>query len=716
MRTPNASARRSRHLPPCSWSTGTPFAVAATLLLSAALPACTTLDGPLFDRDQDGYPLGHDCDDNNPAVGPQYQDMDGDGFGSQTMPTCDLTASGRTMTPGDCDDNNPNIHPDALEVCDVRQPSPDATPPYGLDNDCDGTIDEGVSYTTWYQDHDGDGYGDAAQTLIACTQPAGYALTPGDCDDENPARSPGVQETCNDFDDNCSGGNGDFYVDTSAAETGTPGNPDASTIQDALAVALEGCSIEVAPGVYRGPIDFAGKTLHLRSAEGPDTTFIDGEDQGVIFRFQSGESSDAIVEGFTLQNGSGDLFEVCCPTDEVVYGGAVFISASSPSIRNNVFARNSAEVGGAIAVYGGSPVIQGNRFLNNTAIRYGSAIFLYDVTNSVVSDNTFEQNATLGPATSGEATVDVQRSSFVTFQRNTFTDNQANAGGAIVIVESTQVVVSDSTFERNAANVLGGAIAVVHDAEATIQDSVFIQNTATNGGGAIVCQGDQTPVQISVSGNWFDGNEGGDNGGGIYLLETCAGEIVHNVFLENRATRDGYGGAIDAKDTSLGTASPMQVSNNLFVSNEASYGGAMAVRGDSNAVLVWNNTFWDNGASVAGGAAFMTDETPDFQNNLVTFSQTGTGLFYGGLVGLTVTKIQYNDFHGNADGPSNIPGLVGQNGNVDVDPEYQNAVGFDFTLSPGSPVVDAGNPEAAHQDTDGSRNDMGAYGGPLGDW
>ncbi|HAD12429.1 MAG TPA: hypothetical protein DCF33_08315, partial [Saprospirales bacterium] len=44
----------------------------------------------------------------------------------------------------DCDDNNAAINPGAQEVCD------------GVDNDCDGQVDEGVK-TTYYADADGDG-------------------------------------------------------------------------------------------------------------------------------------------------------------------------------------------------------------------------------------------------------------------------------------------------------------------------------------------------------------------------------------------------------------------------------------------------------------------------------------------------------------------------------------------------------------------------------
>ena len=51
----------------------------------------------------------------------------------------------------DCDDDDPSSNPAATESCD------------GIDNNCDGSIDESTSsdVSTWYADADGDGYGDA---------------------------------------------------------------------------------------------------------------------------------------------------------------------------------------------------------------------------------------------------------------------------------------------------------------------------------------------------------------------------------------------------------------------------------------------------------------------------------------------------------------------------------------------------------------------------
>lgn len=58
---------------------------------------------------------------------------------------------------------------------------------------------------TWYRDADGDGYGNASNTRQACTKPAGYVDTLGDCNDYNSAVYPTATELCDGIDNNCSG-------------------------------------------------------------------------------------------------------------------------------------------------------------------------------------------------------------------------------------------------------------------------------------------------------------------------------------------------------------------------------------------------------------------------------------------------------------------------------------------------------------------------------
>jgi putative metal-binding protein/Kelch motif protein len=60
--------------------------------------------------------------------------------------------------------------------------------------------------TLFYRDLDGDGYGDANDSIMACEKPDGYAIHDGDCDEGDPSIHPGAAEVCNGRDDNCNGG------------------------------------------------------------------------------------------------------------------------------------------------------------------------------------------------------------------------------------------------------------------------------------------------------------------------------------------------------------------------------------------------------------------------------------------------------------------------------------------------------------------------------
>jgi len=144
--------------------------------------------------------LDDDCDadvDEGLATLEWYPDADGDGYGDTTsIPVEDcLVLPGYVPDDSDCNDLHPAINPDADEACD------------GVDNDCDGAIDEGdaVDGHTWYEDADGDGHGDPGSVTEACTPPPGFVGNDDDCDDSDGDVNPDQDEICNGIDDDCDG-------------------------------------------------------------------------------------------------------------------------------------------------------------------------------------------------------------------------------------------------------------------------------------------------------------------------------------------------------------------------------------------------------------------------------------------------------------------------------------------------------------------------------
>ena len=98
-------------------------------------------------------------------------DADGDGF------TEDV----------DCNDADIQVSPEAMELCD------------GIDNNCDGNIDEEVT-TTFYGDSDGDGFGNPIVTSSTCAVLEGWSENASDCEDTNPLIHPNADEVCDGID------------------------------------------------------------------------------------------------------------------------------------------------------------------------------------------------------------------------------------------------------------------------------------------------------------------------------------------------------------------------------------------------------------------------------------------------------------------------------------------------------------------------------------
>jgi len=273
-------------------------------------------------------------------------------------------------------------------------------------------------------------------------------------------------------------------VDTNSNGIRVPS--DYPTIQKAIDAAKSNDSILVYPSRYIENINFKGKNIKVRSTEGISNTVIDGDGKGSTVTFYGGESEMAILEGFTIINGSKS--------------GILCDSSSNPTLRNLRITSNQSSFGGGIGcLNNSSPFINNVTLIGNNA-EYGGGIYCWN------NSNPYLRNARItGNFATGGGGLSCSDSSNPILENVLIVQNSAAYGGGVEILFSSSPVFRNVTIANNSSALsLGGIYCNVSLAPSLINSIVWNNPLA-----AVYFTTINSPNSITV---YYSDIEGGRNG------------------------------------------------------------------------------------------------------------------------------------------------------------------------------------------------------------
>ena len=606
-----------------------------------------------------------DCDgtvDEDDASGASdwYADADSDGYGNNSvmMHQC-YQPVGYLADNTDCDDTRAATNPGATEYCNY------------IDDDCDGTVDEddASGAPTWYRDSDSDTYGDAATTDIACYQPGGYVADATDCNDTTSAAHPGATEICDGIDNDC-----DTFVDEDGGVSGGTiyyADADSDGFGDnsgASGSTIEACAL---------PSGYAENAYDCNDSE----------------------PLEPVVADATLGSSSGDG-TLSNPYDSVQ--DAVDASYECVVVYQGTYYESVDMSGKTIDLWGieGSDLttIDANAtvctYVNPTACE--SALTIASATGASPTIHGFTFSGGSGAYSSTIASTTCADSSASHTGRTTCTVTTYEYCGGGIYINGDDPAISDSEVAAN-----------------TLPD--FIQQSTGSytqtwmysyGGGICVRDSLATFENVDVNGNYAD------QGGGIYGDNGANFTYTHGQVNENDA-EDGGGVFLSAASASF--------TNAAVLCNSAVVDGGGLFTEVSGTATFTNTVFYKNTSAITGttrgtDAWIGTSTTFNLYNSIVEANTVVASLYGAGSGTLT-----YNDVY-NAAGAEYAGTFAAGTGSISVGSEVtsvrcdNNPNNDNITLKATAAGRNAGDPSSSFNDTDGSQNDMGGYGGPGGSW
>lgn len=497
-----------------------------------------------------------------------------------------------------------------------------------------------------------------------------------------------------------------------------------SELQDAVDAASRGDRILLDAGTY-GPVDVdvdveiiglgpavitaaAGVAVDVTANVTLRGLVLDGSGSARVLRI--GHDAEVVVEDSVLRNGWSDDQGGCVRIDGAVAtfrrstvsgcvapsGGGIY-AGWSRLVLDAVTVTDAiatSGIGGGLAIEDGTLTAHGSRFDGNLADDRVGEPHLHGLGGGIFS---------------GSSTLDLHGCTFVGNEARSFGPDSGRGGALRLWL--TDARVDRCVFESDTASAYGSAIAAASSTLA-LSASELRSNLVTRRepesawGGAVFCD---EFSDCAVTRSWFEANTAGD-GGAICTLGALG--VTTSMFCANTATSDG--GAIDFGNVVSGAS--VTVSGNVLARNTATLGGgAIVVTAGPHDVT--NNHLVGNGAGIGGAVAWATPHATDalvLMGNLVAGNTSADGpvLDLGGIPFVE----DFDWFWQNA--PTSLalpPGGSGGEGNPGLAGPVDSCDPQDLLLGATSPLRDAGPQGGGWTDTDGSRNDIGGFGGPNGD-
>jgi hypothetical protein len=430
------------------------------------------------------------------------------------------------------------------------------------------------------------------------------------------------------------------------------------SLRHALFVAQDGDTIDAT--VVSGTILLTSGELQIRhnvriTGPGAGRLAVNGNATSRVFE---NFASHVTISGFTITNGF---------TTDGVYGGGGILNHGGLTLNKSSVVHNvGGAYGGGISSSGAEELTVTNSIISgNHSAEHGGGIAIccgekLTVTSSVISNN----DSVDGGGIHSDGAI-------VTVSNSTISDNSATNGGGILNVG--ELTITSSTISGNfgsgcfiyGCHGYGGGILNV--GELTITNSTISGNLTAGGGGGIY-----NNVALTVSNCTMSGNSAAA-GGGILNMNAAAGTpanvAISNSTLSGNAA-NGAGGAIYNKavpisGTTANFASVSVKNSTISGNNSAAYsGGILNDNGGGMATLELGGTILKTGSS---------------GKNIVN---------HGG----TVKSDGYNLASDNGGGLLRGPGDQ-INTNPMLGPlQHNGGPTFTLALLPGSPAIDAGDP------------------------